>query len=330
MSSNLSPSQPAKGEDRALLPLRSLGRTSLMVTSVCVGGSPLGSLPQVFGEEVDYERGLQTVRHVFDSQVNFLDTSNGYSNGDSERRIGAVIAERGGLPPSFVLATKVDPDPRTGDYSGDRARRSAEESLQRLGVSQFQLLYLHDPEVIRFEEAMAPGGPVEALVELRRSGAAQYIGVAGGPVDLMTRFVRTGVFDVLLTHNRFTLVDRTADQLITEAAEAGLGVVNAAVYGGGILAKGTGHSDKYAYSQASPELLNLVREIERLCERYGVPLRAVALRMSTRDPRVGSTVVGTASPAHVDELVDLISREIPDGLWEELSALGTPEAGRIS
>ena len=132
------------------------------------------------------------------------------------RRVGAVIAERGGLPPSFVLATKVDPDPRTGDYSGDRARRSAEESLQRLGVSQFQLLYLHDPEVIRFEEAMAPGGPVEALVELRRSGAAQYIGVAGGPVDLMTRFVRTGVFDVLLTHNRFTLVDRTADQLITE------------------------------------------------------------------------------------------------------------------
>jgi aryl-alcohol dehydrogenase-like predicted oxidoreductase len=48
--------------------------------------------------------------------------------------------------------------------------------------------------------------------------------------------------------------------------------------------------------------------------------------MSTRDARVGSTVVGTASPAHVDELVELISLEIPDDLWEELSALGTPEA----
>ena len=297
-----------------------------MVTSVCVGGSPLGSMPQVFGEDVDYERGVQTVRRVFDSPINFLDTSNGYSNGESERRIGAVIAERGGLPPGFVLATKVDPDPQTGDYSGDRVRRSAQESLQRLGMGQFQLLYLHDPESISFEEAMSPSGPVQALIELRDSGVAQHIGVAGGPVDLMSRFVRTGAFDVLLTHNRFTLVDRTADTLITEAAEGGLGVVNAAVYGGGILAKGAGHSDKYAYVQASPELLSMVREIERLCQGCGVPLRAAALRMSTRDARVGSTVVGTASPAHVDELVELISLEIPDDLWEELSALGTPEA----
>jgi D-threo-aldose 1-dehydrogenase len=70
----------------------------------------------------------------------------------------------------------------------------------------------------------------------------------------------------------------------------------------------------------------MVREIERLCQGCGVPLRAAALRMSTRDARVGSTVVGTASPAHVDELVELISLEIPDDLWEELSALGTPEA----
>jgi D-threo-aldose 1-dehydrogenase len=296
-----------------------------MVTAVCVGGSPLGSVPQVFGVDIDFERGVETVRHVFDSPINFLDTSNGYSNGESERRIGAVIAERGGLPPGFVLATKIDPDPATGDFSADRARRSAQESLERLGTDGFQLLYLHDPEKITFEEAMAPNGPVEVLVELRDAGVAQHIGVAGGPIGLMQQFVRTGAFEVLLTHNRFTLVDRSAEPLIDEAVAAGMGVVNAAVYGGGILAKGPAHTSSYAYDQASPEVLDRARAMERACQAYGVPLRAAALNVSVRDARIASTVVGTATPAHVDELVGLVTTAIPAALWEELAALMPPE-----
>jgi D-threo-aldose 1-dehydrogenase len=278
-------------------------------------------MPQVFGEEIDFERAVQTVRHVFDGPINFLDTSNGYSQGESERRIGAVIAERGGLPPGFVLATKIDPDPATGDFSGDRARRSADESLQRLGLQGFQLLYLHDPERIGFSEAMARGGPVEALISLRDTGVALHIGVAGGPVDLMDQFIGTGVFEVVLTHNRFTLVDRSAEPLIAKAAAANVGVVNAAVFGGGILAKGTSHTDRYAYRQASTEVLGRIRAMEEACARHGVSLRAAALNMSVRDPRVGSTVVGTATSAHVDEAVDLVLEEVPEPLWEELAAL---------
>jgi D-threo-aldose 1-dehydrogenase len=297
-----------------------------MVTAVCVGGSPLGSVPWAFGEDVGYERGVQTVRHVFDSPINFLDTSNGYSNGESERRIGAAITERGGVPAGFVLATKIDPDPQTGDFGADRARRSAEESLRRLGIERFQLLYLHDPERITFEEAMAADGPVQALVELRDAGVAQHIGVAGGPVRLMQRFVTTGVFEVVLTHNRYTLVDRSAEPLIDQAAAAGLGVVNAAVYGGGILAKGPGHTGSYAYNKAAPGLVDRVRAMEKACEAHGVPLRAAALNMSLSDARFASTVVGTATPAHVDELVDLASLEIPEALWDELSQLVPPQS----
>jgi len=307
------------------LPVRRLGHTSLMVSSVCVGGSPLGSVPQIFGEDVDYERGLQTVRHVFDSPINFLDTANGYSDGESERRIGAVIAERGGLPDGFVLATKIAPDPHTGDFSGDRARRSAEESLERLGIDRFQLLYLHDPEKIGFEEAMAPDGPVQVLVAMREAGMAEHIGVAGGPVGLMSQFLATGAFEVLLTHNRLTLLDRSADVLVNEATTAGIGVVNAAVYGGGILAKGPGHTEKYGYRRASPEVIGLVRSMERACSAHGVPLRAAALQVSLRDPRIHSTVVGSATPAHVDELVELTSLPVPAALWDELSQLVAPE-----
>jgi D-threo-aldose 1-dehydrogenase len=322
---NLYPGSPGASAGSHVLALKPLGRTSLMVTSVCVGGSPLGSLPQAFGEEVDYERGLQTVRHVFDSPINFLDTSNGYSNGESERRIGAVIAERGGLPAGFVLATKVDPDPQTGDFTGDRARRSAEESLERLGITRFQLLYLHDPERIGFEAAMAPGGPVDALVALRDAGVTDHIGIAGGPVGLMSQFVSAGVFDALLTHNRFTLIDRSAEPLIAQAAAAGLGVVNAAVYGGGILARGADHTDKYAYHKTSTEVLDRVRAMEKACKAYGVPLRAAAVQVSVRDPRIGSTVIGTATPSHVDELIDLVRLDIPEALRAELAGLVAPE-----
>src|SRR5690606_38766569 len=106
------------------------------------------------------------------------------------------------LPDGFVLATKADADPVTGDFSGERVRRSVEESLERLGLDHVPLMYLHDPEFhITFEQAMAPGGPVEALIALREEGVIGHIGIAGGPIDLMRRYVRTGVFEVVLSHN---------------------------------------------------------------------------------------------------------------------------------
>lgn len=118
---------------------------------------------------------------IFDSLVNFLDTSNGYGeDGAAERRIGEAIRRTGGLPSHVVLATKVDPDPRTGDFSGERVRASLEESMERLGVDKIALLHLHDPERMSFEEGVAPGGPVEALVELRERGLVDHLGVAGG------------------------------------------------------------------------------------------------------------------------------------------------------
>jgi D-threo-aldose 1-dehydrogenase len=280
-------------------------------------------MPEVFGSEVGYDQALQVVRQMFDSPVNFLDTANGYSGGASERRIGAVIAERGGLPEGFVLATKLGPGP-DGSLSGARARESAQESLSRLGLRRLQLLYLHDPERWGFEAAMAPGGPVETLVRLQGEGITQHLGVAGGPVELMARFLRTGVFQVLLTHNRLTLLDRSAAALVAEAGAAGVGVVNAAVFGGGILAKGPDVVPRYAYRPATATALARARRAASLCSEFAVPLAAVALQYSARHPGVGSTVAGTADPAHVAELVRLVSLEVPGEIWPELERLALP------
>jgi D-threo-aldose 1-dehydrogenase len=210
----------------------------------------------------------------------------------------------------------------TGDFSGAQVRRSAEQSLERLGLTAFPLLYLHDPEVIGFEAAMAPGGPVEALLQLQAEGIAAHLGVAGGPIELLSAFVDTGCFDVVLTHNRYTLIDQSARVLLEHAARAGVAVVNAAPFGGGILAKGPDVARRYAYRDADVGLLGRVRWIAERCAAYRVPLGAAALRFSLREPLVASTVVGVSAPERVDQILEWARWPIPEELWEELETGG--------
>ncbi|GII33003.1 aldo/keto reductase [Planotetraspora mira] len=303
-----------------------LGSTGLDVTPVCIGGGPLGSMPENFGYEVSSERGIETAAAALTGPFNFLDTAAGYSGGDSERRIGAALARVGGLPDGFVLATKVDRDGATGDFSADQVRRSAEGSLRRLGIDRLQLVYLHDPEHITFEEGMARGGPVEELLKLKDEGVIGHLGVAGGPVELMARYLRTGVFEVLITHNRWTLADRSAGDLLDEAKALGVGTVNGAPFGGGILAKGTARSAKYAYQKAGEEVLDRIRAMEAACAEHGVPLAAAALQFSMRDPRVTSTIVGISRPERIAETARLAAWEIPPELWEVLESMAVPAA----
>jgi D-threo-aldose 1-dehydrogenase len=302
------------------LALRPLGRTGLQVTALCVGGSPLGNMSALYGYEVSTERALRTLRAVLAGPINFLDTSNNYGDGESERRIGAALREAGGLPDGFVLATKVD-RAASGDFSGARVRRSLQESLDRLGLERLALVYLHDPEHISFEDGVAPGGPVQALVELQREGLIDHLGVAGGPIDLMRRYIRTGAFQVVITHNRFTLVDRSAEPLLDEARELDVAVVNAAPFGGGVLAKGPAAVRDYAYGPAHPDVMARIEAMDAACARHDVPLAAAALQFSLGEPRVASTIVGISAPERVEETVALARWPIPAGLWDELLAL---------
>ena len=303
-----------------ILPRRRLPGTDLDVTAVAAGGGVLASMPRVFPDDVPEERALATIRNVLDGPLNFLDTGASYGQGESERRIGIVLRERGGLPPGFVLATKVDPDPQTRDFSGSQALRSAEQSLARLGLDRLQLLHLHDPERIPFEQAMAPDGPVEAMLRLQREGVVRYLGVAGGRIDLLRRFVATGAFQVVLTHNRYTLVDRSAEPLVEDATRAGVGVLNAAIYGGGILAKGPATVPTYAYRPADPQVLERIQRMSSLCAGAGVPLRTVALRFSVREARIAATVVGFSRPERIADVVEQLRTPIPDSLWAALES----------
>jgi len=305
------------------MPLKTvtLGPTGLQVTNVCVGGAPLASMSETFGFAVPEDRAIAVLRAAFDSAITFYDTAASYGDGEGERRTGLAIRVHNGLRPGSVLATKADRDLTTGDFSGDQMRRSVEWSMKLLGLDRIQLMYLHDPEHTPFAAAMAPGGPVETLVKMKDEGLIEHLGVAGGPIPMEIRYVETGLFSVVITHNRYTMIDQTAAPLLDIAQARGLGVVNAAPYGSGLLALGPDAYPRYMYQAAPPYLLDQARALEAVCRRHGVSLRVAALQYSLRDPRIHSSIVGMTEVAHVQETIDAANTAVPDALWPELDDL---------
>ena len=310
-----------------------LGQTKLKVSRLCFGTTSLSSMPDTYGYEVDAERARETVRAIFDGAINFLDTSRIYGFGRSEDLIGQVIRERGGLPEGFVLSTKLDRDPQTNRFDASQARRSVEQSLQALGLERIHLLHLHDPEhAASLEEITEPAGALSELFKMKDEGLAEAVGLAAGDVGVMMPILRDWDFDALITHNRFTLVNRNATPMIDFAASKGIVVLNAAPYAGGVLAKGSDSFRRYVYQEASGQMLDPVRRVEAVCARHNVPPGAAALQFSFRDQRVTSTICGVSRPERVRQTVAWAEWPIPDSLWEELATLAysmdDPEATR--
>ena len=310
-----------------------IGSSPVEVGALCFGTSGLGDMPDTYGYEVSEERALETIRAIFDSPVAFLDTARAYGFGRSEERIGKVIKERGGLPEGFVLATKLDRDLESGRFDADQARRSIEQSLTALGLDRVPILQLHDPEHAASPEAVVgEGGALPEMFRMKEEGLTDAVGLAAGDVEGMIPMLRDWDFDVLITHNRFTLTNRNAEEMMNLAVSRGISVLNAAPYAGGVLAKGVTEYPRYVYQEASEEVLAPVRQVEAICAQHEVPLGAVALQFSMRDPRVASTICGVSKASRVHQTLEWAEVSIPDAVWEALKSvpfsLDDPEATR--
>lgn len=302
--------------------LRPLGSTGLECSPLTFGTSSLGRDTTPGSEE---ERAaVELARAVLTGPYALVDTSNAYAGGRSEAVLGLARADAPSpVPaPGRSIVTKTDADPATGVFDRDRVLLSFEESCARLGLDRVPLLHLHDPYGVTFEEASGPQGAIAGMVELKEQGLVDAIGIAAGKISVVQNYVRTGVFDALLTHNRYTIVDQSAAPLIREAHERGMGVFNAAPFGGALLAFGADAARNYAYQQSSPELLAWVRQVEALCEEHEVTLPAVALQFSLRSELIHSTVVGVSSPARLTELEELRQTAVPEEFWAALDRLG--------
>ena len=312
---------------------RAIGKTPVKVTPIMFGTSALGHMPDTYGYGVDEDRARAALDAIFDGPANCLDTSNNYGFGRSEIRIGEAIRARGGLPEGFVISTKLDREMETGRFDAGQARRSIEQSLDRLGVDKVGLLHLHDPEhAADLGEITREGGALDELFKMKEEGIADAVGLAMGRVDMMFPILRERPFDALINHNRWTLLNRSADEIFDFASAEEIAILNAAPFAGGVLAKGADRMPKISYSPADETALEPVRRIEALVAEHGAASGAVALQFSTRDPRITSTIVGVSRPERVREMLEWNDMSLPQELLESLASLPysmeDPEAHR--
>lgn len=299
-----------------------LGSTEIMVNALSLGtprvgkDQPIGAAPS--------EIAVRTAVDMLCSDFLVVDTSNNYGDGRSEIAIGRALQRLGGLPKGHTVATKADAEPGTGVFDAGRVKRSFEESTHRLGIDHFPIYHLHDPYSITVQEAGAKGGAIEGLLWLKEQGLIGSVGVATGPVEELSAYLDTGAFDVLLTHNRYTLLDRSAEDLIASAAARNIAVFNAAPFGGGLLASANRTSTNYAYMPASPEVLTWLARLEAVCADWDVALPAAAVQFSMRNPNVSSTVVGTTKSSRLPGFAAMVTAAIPEAFWTAVSELGTP------
>ena len=316
------------------LPRKKVGNTNLTIPPVCFGTSSLGDMPGTYGYSVDESRAAATLQAIMEGPARFLDASRNYGMGRSEERIGQAIRENGGLPEGVVISTKLDRDMDSLKFDADRARRSLEESLTALSIDRVDILHLHDPEYASsLDDVTRRGGAVDELFKMKEEGLTTAVGLAAGRVDVMMPILRNYDFDVLITHNRHTLLNANAEEMLNLAKEKGISVMNAAPYAGGALAKGAANVQQYVYQEATDEMLAPVKAVEEICARHGIPPGAAALQFSIRDPRIASTICGVTKPERVEQTLAWARFPISDEAWQELLALprssDDPEANRV-
>jgi D-threo-aldose 1-dehydrogenase len=311
-----------------------LSRAGLTIPTICFGTTALGDMPDTYGYSVGVDRARATLDAIFDGPIGFLDTSRNYGLGESEKRIGDAIRARGGLPKGFVISSKLDRNMDTNKFDGERAQQSLEQSLKALGVSSIDLLHLHDPEYASdLNDVTKTGGALDALFRMKEQGLCKAVGLAAGRTDVMMPLMRDYDFDAIISHNRFTLLNRQGTEMFELAKAHNIAVINAAPYASGILAKGASKQPLFAYMPADDDIKSRANAIEALCAKHGVPMGAAALQFSMRSPLVASTICGVSSPERVQQTIDWANHPIPDALWAELAAIAfdmdDPEAKRV-
>ncbi|MFG3043010.1 aldo/keto reductase [Streptomyces sp. NPDC048330] len=323
--------EPPAGSPAAALDRVALGRTAAWTTPLAFGAAGIGNLYR----PVTDEDAHHTLATAWDRGIRSFDTAPHYGLGLSERRLGAFLRER--PRDTYTVSTKVGrllvPDPdatgddlahgfavpaayrRVWDFGADGIRRGLEASLERLGLDRVDIVYLHDPDD-HADQALREAYP--ALERLRAEGVVRAIGVGMNQTAIPTRFVTETDIDVVLLAGRYTLLDRSGlAELLPAARRRGVSIVAGGVFNSGLLADPRPGAT-YDYAAASPVTLARALRLREICERHGVPLRAAAARFPLRHPAVAGVLLGLRSAAEATDAADMMAREIPEALWDEL------------
>lgn len=303
------------------LPTRTLGRTGLNVTALGYGAMELRGEPR--GRDVSEAQAERMLNAVLDSGINFIDTSIDY--GLAEERIGKYVSQR---RDEYYLATKCgclagdlekNPPPARPDgrrphvFTPENIRVGAEQSLRRMKTDYVDLLQFHaSPSKQELEET----GAIDTVLELKQEGKVRFIGMSG-TIPNLADHIAMGVFDEFQIP--YSALQREHEELIADAANAGAGIV----IRGGAARGGPGKQEgNFWDAWQSAGIDDLIGDM--------TPMEFI-LRFTYSLPQLGTTIVGTVNPDHLQGNIDaLLKGPLPADLYEEvkrrLAAAGSAPA----
>jgi aryl-alcohol dehydrogenase-like predicted oxidoreductase len=307
---------------------RTLGRTGMEVSAYCLGTMMFGA----WGNP-DHDDSIRMIHKALDAGINFVDTADVYSQGESEQIVGQALK---GRRDDVVLATKVHyPMGDDPNHRGNSRRwiiAALENSLRRLQTDHLDLYQLHRPDpTVDVEETLS------ALSDLIHSGKVRAIGTSTFPaseiVEAQWVAERRGLERFRTEQPPYSIVNRSIEREVLPVCQRyGMGTLVWSPLGQGLLTgrhrKGR-HSDTHR-SGGMPQHFNderkldVVEQLVPLAENAGLPMTHLAMAFAIAHPGVTSAILGPRTVEQLDDLLAGADVTLDDDLLDRIDEIAPP------
>jgi aryl-alcohol dehydrogenase-like predicted oxidoreductase len=314
---------------------RTLGRTGVHVSPLCLGAMMFGA----WGES-DHDQAIRVIHRALDAGINFIDTADVYSRGESEEIVGEAL--RDGRRESVVLATKfhgaMGDDPNQAGNSRRWIMREVEASLRRLQTDWIDLYQVH-----RWDPWTDHDETLGALSDLVAQGKVRYVGSSTYPA---AQIVRAQWVARERGHRRFVceqppysiLARGVEADVLPTCAEFGMGVIAWSPLAGGWLSgrwrKGSEQltsrrsamiPQRYDLSlPANQAKLEAADALARLAEESGMSLIHLALAFVIRHPAVTAAIIGPRTMEHLDSQLGAADAQLDTAVLDRIDEIVAP------
>ncbi|RZB13658.1 aldo/keto reductase [Streptomyces sp. F001] len=307
---------------------RTLGRTGIKVSPYCLGAMMFGALGNP-----DHDDSIRIIHKALDAGINFVDTADAYSRGESEEIVGKALK---GRRDHVVLATKahlpMGNDPNQQGNSRRWLVRALEDSLRRLGTDHVDLFQIHRP---------APDTDVEetlsALTDLVRAGKVRAIGSSTFPasdiVEAQWVAERRGLVRFRTEQPPYSILNRGIEREVLPVCERyGMGAMVWSPLAGGLLTgryrkgrQADSHRARFGFKHLSDERrLDAVEQLIPLAQKAGMSLTHLATAFAISHPGVTSAIIGPRTMDHLDDLLAGAETTLTDEILDQIDAIVPP------
>ncbi|HNT75447.1 MAG TPA: aldo/keto reductase [Anaerolineae bacterium] len=299
---------------------RSLGRTGVMVSPLCLGAMN-------FGGPTDEADSIAIINFALDGGINFIDTANVYNGGESERIVGKALKENGKRE-HVVLATKVHG--RIGNGPNDQGNsryhilKACEDSLRRLQTDTIDLYQLHRPDLVVPQDET-----LRACDDLVRAGKVRYIGCSTHPAWMVMEALATseqlGIARYISEQPPYNLLDRRIEnELVPLCQKYGLALLPWSPLAGGILAGRYQQKDAYPEGsraersgamfrdRVTQTALDVAVTLGQMAQERGLTSSQLALLWCKDQPGVTAPIIGPRTMAHLEDALPLLEITLSD------------------